>query len=58
MNSSALQPFSTHKEAKMNKILTAAIAAITLGGAVTATAADDRQHTPVPMLAITTPRSL
>jgi hypothetical protein len=46
MNSSALQPFSTHKEAKMNKILTAAIAAITLGGAVsaTATAADARPY--------------
>jgi hypothetical protein len=44
MNTSASQPLSTHKEAKMNKILTAAIAAITLGGAVsaTATAADAR----------------
>jgi hypothetical protein len=46
MNTSALQPLSTHKEAKMNKILTAAIAAITLGGAVsaTATAADARPY--------------
>jgi hypothetical protein len=46
MNTSALQPFSAHKEAKMNKLLTAAIAAITLGGAVnaTATAADARPY--------------
>jgi hypothetical protein len=38
MNRSAFQPLNAHKEAKMKKILTAAIAAITLGGAVCATA--------------------
>lgn len=46
MNKSAPKPFSHHKEAKMKKILTAAIAAITLGGAVcaTATTADARPY--------------
>jgi hypothetical protein len=39
MNTSAVRPLSTHKEAKMRKVLTAALAAITLGGAVCATAA-------------------
>jgi hypothetical protein len=39
MNASAVRPLSNHKEAMMRKVLTAALAAITLGGAVCATAA-------------------
>ena len=39
MNTSALQPLCNLKEANMRKALTAALAAITLGGAICATAA-------------------
>ena len=39
MNTSALQPLCNLKEANMRKALTAAMAALTLGGAVCATAA-------------------
>jgi hypothetical protein len=46
LNTSAVRPLSNYKEAKMRKVLTAALAAITLGGAVCATAApaEARDH--------------
>jgi hypothetical protein len=46
MNVSAPWPFSIHKEAKMRKTLTAALAALTLGGAISATAVTSAEARP------------
>src|SRR5579859_7247538 len=46
MNVSAAPPLCTHKEATMRKALTAALAALTLGGAVSATAVTSAEARP------------